>query len=72
MQNDTIQVRTAVQMFIDFLWEHREVLQAAIEESQTGEGNTSATQLASSLDSSSSLTGTLGSSGIINLSKSDL
>lgn len=32
MHNDSIQMRIAVQMFIDFLLEHREQLQKAIDE----------------------------------------
>ena len=32
MQNDTIQMQTAVQMFIDFLLEHREELEKQMKE----------------------------------------
>ncbi|MEM7132176.1 MAG: hypothetical protein AAF702_38070 [Chloroflexota bacterium] len=37
MRHDTIQMRTAVQMFIDFLLEHREELEKAIEEKKQQE-----------------------------------
>lgn len=35
MQHESIQLRTAVQMFIDFLWEHREQLEQEMKRSSS-------------------------------------